>query len=481
MSKKMLIGFFIQTVVIISIGSQLQASEPLLNPKKIISPSAGQIPQAPRVSPDGNQLLFEYYDKEKVAIWYAKADGQNAACLTCTGTAGQADMGQYAPMAFNNNLAEMKLENGSWHPLGQYILFNLVPDQERKGDLKSGIFVAKIQDGKIEKPLLITSGSRPQFSRPNGHVIFFETYRQLDNYTYNNILAYQILGKDPTHPLKYRSIELRGPIQKVNYNAEVSHPSLAPDGTTIVFAARTNSFMSYGSERGVVLNDTDRQKIYKLWKTLIVTDKNKINRELATFAKAIEKYYGASDDGEGPFVPRIGNQGSFPRSEFDLIINNEAAYMSQQTFIPGYSKKQLFLAWIMGLLDMLDNSYDTKIQEMIYARLWITDVFGAPIVPLVIDLSSAPLPQKWPTVSHDGKFVVFEAGHYTNRHIYLVAKKGNMWMDKAIKITEHGTYNSSPEVDSSGEWLYFESNRDGTKAIWRAKLNWPEINKKLGL
>lgn len=485
MIKKLCGAFFILVALMMSMVSSSYANELLLNSKKIIAASAGQIPQAPRVSPDGNQLLFEYYDKEKVSLWYATTEGGNAHCLTCEGTAGQATMGREG-MAFFNNLSGMKLENGSWHPSGNYIIFNKVPDFNLTYEqLKTAIFVAAIKDGTIEKPVLISNGARPQFSHPNGHVIFFEAYQRQEDGSYNNMLAYQILGKDPTHPLFGMSTELRGPIQRVNKNAEISHPSLAPDGTTIVFAARTNSFMSYGSEqRGVVLNDTDRQKIYKLWKILIATDKNKINKELATFAQAIEKYYGGSDDddgGGGPFVPAIGNQDSFPRSEFELLMNNEAEYMVQQTFVPGYTKKQILLAWMLGLLDMLDNRYDAKIQEMIYSRLWTTDVFGAPIVPLVKDLASAPLPQKWPTVSHDGKFVVFEAGHYTDRHIYLIAKKGGQWMDKAIKITGLGTYNSSPEIDPSGQWLYFESNRDGSKGIWRAKLNWPEINKRLGL
>ena len=179
---------------------------------------------------------------------------------------------------------------------------------------------------------------------------------------------------------------------------------------------------------------------------------------------------------------------------FRYIMDDES-FLSQPTIVPGYTRKYFYFAHVLGLLDKLDGKHDQNVQEMIFPRLWVTDVFGAAVAPLVNDATSTPLPQKWPTVSHDGKFVVFEAGHYTNRHIYLVARKKagwinkaaryvgltqDNWMERAIKITENGTYNSSPELDPSGEWLYFESNRDGTKAIWRAKLNWPEINKKLG-
>src|SRR3990172_7598555 len=145
--------------------SLAQAEELLLKSKKIISPDAGQIPQAPRVSPDGGQLVFEYYTKDKTSLWYATADGKGVRCLTCGGT-----------------LSSNSLENAFWHPSGNYLV--------------------------------------------------------------NNILAYQILGKDPLHPAEDRSLELRGPIQQVNASAEVSHPSLAPDGMTIVFAARTTNIKS---------------------------------------------------------------------------------------------------------------------------------------------------------------------------------------------------------------------------------------------
>jgi hypothetical protein len=287
------------------------------------------------------------------------------------------------------------------------------------------------------------------------------------------------------------AIELRGPIQKVNRTAEVSHPSLAPDGTTIVFAARTTSIRTGGQEN-IVLSDIDRQKMYQLWAKLIRVSKKKINDELASLSKPLETIRGD----EYEFVPAIGTQKQFPRSDFEYLLK-QTEFLSQQSIVPGFTKRHLLLAWTLGLLDSLDLTYDEAVQEMIYSRLWITDVFGSPIIPLVKNGASTALPQKWPTVSQDGRFVVFEAGLYTNRQIYLIAKNKVSWLDKAvkyvgidrakewqetaIKITELGTYNSSPELDPSGQWLYFESNRDGTKGIWRAKLNWPEINKRLGL
>ena len=439
------------------------AEELLVKPEKIISANAGRIPQAPRVSPDGKQLVFEYYAKDKTSLWYSSADGKGVHCLTCDGAQ-----------------AGTSLENAYWHPSGRYLVYNEVPVGNQK---LNGIFIAPIEKGRLGDPIRVSSGARPQFSRPNGHVIFYETSERMGD-DVHNILAYQILGRDPMHPAEGKSIELRGPIQLVNLNAEISHPSLAPDGTTIVFAARTTNIKS-NERAGVVLNDIDRQKIYKLWKSLLRVDTRKINSELQTFA--VEGMEAA---------PRIGTQWDMTIEDYGAIMNNEAL-LAKPTIVSGYTKRHLFLAWVVGLLDLLDERDEAKVQKLIFPRLWITDVFGAPLAPLVKDLSSTPLPQKWPTVSHDGKFVVFEAGHYSDRHIFIVAKKkegfidkaaklagitwGEEWMGKAIKITGLGTYNSSPELDPSGEWLYFESNRDGTKGIWRAKINWPEINRRLGL
>lgn len=432
------------TAGIVLIMNPAYAGELLIGAQKIIPMKTGQIPQAPRVSPDGQQLVFEYYTKDKTVLWQASSDGKSVSCLTC-------DM-------------NISVENGFWHPSGGYLIFNEVPEGNTKA---KGIYAAAIKDGKLISKEKIATGARPQFSRPDGHVIFYETSEKVNN-RINNMLAYKILGSDPLKPSENMKLELRGPIQILNQSAEISHPSLAPDGTTIVFAARTINLENSGDwAGGLVLNDIDRQKIYKLWKALIPVDKNKINNALRGFSHN--------------FTPAIGNQSELTLDDFESVLSEKAKYSSSPTIVPGYSDWHLFLAWTLGLLDLLDNKYDSQIQEMIFPRLWTTDVFGAPITPLVKDLSSTPLPQKWPTVSHDGKFVVFEAGLYSNRHIYLVAKKGTIWMNKAIKITETGTYNSSPEIDSKGDWLYFESNRDGSKAIWRTKLNWPEINKKLGL
>jgi len=449
-----------------------EAGELMLNPEKIISMQDMKIPQAPRVSPDGRQLVFEYYLKGKVSLWHATSDGKNVHCLTCDGP-----------------LAGMNIENGYWHPSGHYLVFNRIPEKEK--NILQEIYTAKIENGRIVQPALVDNGARPQFSHPYGHVIFFEKTQYMEGLT-KNILAYRILGADPLHPAGM-AIELRGPIQKINRTAEVSHPSLAPDGTTIVFAARTTS-IGTGGQENIVLTDIDRQKIYQLWGKLIKINKEKINDELASFATPLRDIRGGKYAPE--YVPAIGKQLKFPRSDFQYLLN-QAEFLSRQSIVPGFTKRHLLLAWTLGLLDALDPKYDDAVQEMIYSRLWITDVFGSPIIPLVKEGSSTALPQKWPTVSQDGRFVVFEAGLYTNRHIYLIAKNKVSWLDKAIKyvgidrakewqekaikITELGTYNSSPELDPTGQWLYFESNRDGTKGIWRAKLNWPEINKRLGL
>jgi Tol biopolymer transport system component len=447
--KTILLFFYI-----IFYAAASNAAELLITPEKIIPATATATPQAPRVSPDGAGLVYEMSAKDKVTIWHASANGGDAVCLTCT--------------------TAKSLENPFWHPSGNYLLFNAVP----KGNNKSGgIYTAALDKVKLREIKQVARGARPQFSRPNGHVIFFETAEGE-----SNILAYQILGNNPLQPSDTIRIQLRGPIQKVNSNAEVSHPSLAPDGSTIVFAARAATIKGTDS---IVLNDSDRQKIYKLWKALNEVKDTKISKELERMYAKLGvsersneyKKYADGQDGDEIDSNRIR---SFISPDSFKLFMKDTGYLNQGTIVQGYTKKHFFLAWYLGLTDRRGKDKESEVQEMLLPRLWVTDVFGAPVAPLVTDVTSTPLPQKWPTVSHDGRFVVFEAGDYTDRHIYLVAKKNGKWMDKAIRITESGSYNSSPEVDPAGQWLYFESNRDGKKGIWRAQLNWPEIDKKIG-
>lgn len=435
---------------IISVTTVANAMELFTTPEKILSTSAAGTPQAPRVSPDGSGLAYEMYAKEKVTIWYASVNGESASCLTCT--------------------TAKSLENPFWHPSGNFLVFNGVPKGNKKSE---GIYTAILDKGKLKEMKQVASGARPQFSRPNGHVVFFETAQGS-----SNILAYQIIGKDPLKPSETIRIQLRGPIQKVNSNAEVSHPSLAPDGATILFAARAATI---SGTNGIVLNDSDRQKIYKLWKALLEVNGKKISRELERMyvklgvRERIDQDIGDGDEKDSSRIRSYVSPGNFK------TFMSDAGYLNQATIVQGYTKRHFFLAWYLGLIDKLSKSKELEVKEMLLPRLWVTDVFGAPVTPLVADITSTPLPQKWPTVSHDGRYVVFEAGDYTDRHIYLAAKKNGKWLDRAIRITESGSYNSSPELDPSGKWLYFESNRDGKKGIWRAEMNWPEIDKQIGL
>ena len=132
---------------------------------------------------------------------------------------------------------------------------------------------------------------------------------------------------------------------------------------------------------------------------------------------------------------------------------------------------------VVGPIRKVKSWAEGEIESYILSRVWMTDVFGAAIVPLVEDSAHIPLPQKWATVSRSGRFAVFEAGHYQNRHLYLV----NLKTKKAIKLTEAGTYNSSPEISPDEQWIYFESNRDGGKGIWRAQLDMDKIRKELDI
>lgn len=115
-------------MLIININSISYSAEPfLLKAEKIINSRSGEIPQAPRVSPDGNQIVFEYYSNKNSLLYSAKSDGASVRCLTCD--------------------FKMSLENAFWHPSGKYLVFNQVP----KGNIKGGIFTSIITDGKLSQ------------------------------------------------------------------------------------------------------------------------------------------------------------------------------------------------------------------------------------------------------------------------------------------------------------------------------------------
>ncbi len=404
------------------------AAELIADAQVVAAKKAGAIPQAPRLSPDGGQLAFEYYTSgKKVAVWLAKPDGADARCLTC-------DLGA-------------AYENAYWHPSGKYLLVNEVPSGGRKD---GSILVLEPGDGGVRRREAIAHGARAQFSRPNGSVVFFERTEDRDGRA-ANVLAYTIVGADPFALEARGDHELRGPIEKVNRSTEVSHPSLGPDGTTIVFAARIGVL---GMDDTVLLDDGARQKVYQLWKRLL----------------------------SEPDPPLLAD-GSFSLETCSWEDLGTDASLQRRDKLwdgAGFTVGDFTRACVLGVLKLLDPRKDTEVRELLLPRLWTTDVFGAPITPLVKDSSSAPLPQKWATLSRDGRFAVFEAGLYTERHIYLIMKRNGAWMSRAVRLTSLGTYNSSPELDATGQWLYFESDRKGGKALWRARLDWPAIERALG-
>jgi len=407
----------------------VNAAELVTDAQAIVPATEGKIPQAPRVAPNGAELTFEVFSpKEKTSdIWRAQSDGTSAACLTCA----------WSP--------RRSYENAYWHPTGELLVFNELATGSARG---GGIIVAQYKDGRLTVGQRVAQGARPQFSSPSGHVIFFETP--------GAALSYRLLGSQPLSPIIDFDVELRGPINRVNEVADVSHPSLASDGTTIVFAARTTSLEADGTQ---VLDDAARQRLYFFWRQSLTANEEDIKEATAALL-------------EGERDPR-----DLSKAEVQRLVTGKPG--AKLKFAPKFTELDLGRAFVLGLLEYRQNDDDAKVREILFPRLWTTDVFGAPITPLVKNLSSAPLPQKWATISRDGLFAVFEAGLFTNRQIYLITKKNGQWMDRAIKITEKGTYNSSPELDPKGEMLYFESNRGGKSAIWRAKLDWNQIDARL--
>ena len=406
-----------------------------------IIPWNGKIPQAPRVSPDGGKLLYELYGNGNCEIMMCNSDGSDCKQLT-------------------NGVID-RVENAFWHPSMKYITFNRLPE----GNIRNGeVYVAEIINGKLGKMVEIDKGARAQFSRPNGNVLFFES--TVDK---NNTIKYRILGHNPVDPVENNSIELRGPIQEISKNEELSHPSLAPDGTTILFAARTSTSGEFLNNLNI--NDGNRQKAVSLWSVLVNTNK-RYPYPIDSLQSKLDEYLNtASTD----FSYKIERPFIYKDSEIEVerikgIINNAG---NKPFFIDGYTQKDFLIAWLLGLFEKYDKAYEHMVMSTIYSRLWITNVFGANIVPLVPDEASVPLPQKWSTVSSSGNYAIFEAGHYNNRHIYLIS----LQTKKVIKLTSEGTYNSSPEISPDEKWLYFESNRSGKKEIWRAQLNTFAIRK----
>lgn len=432
------------------IHSMAQETESYLSNTLMVVPftQKQETPQAPRVSPDGKKLMYELYTTRKCGIWICDPEGKNKQPITQEFQTA----GKLGP----------RIENVFWHPSQKYISFNESPE----GNLKKGfVYVANFADYKISDFVKIDRGARPQFSKPNGNVLFYEATveKPQENDSGSlvvNTLKYRILGSNPLKPLGATSIELRGPIQQVIYNVELSHPSLAPDGTTILFAARTSSTTGEVL-KNFNITDGDRQRAVALWKEIVTQNideevlRQELNQCLKTDQVGLDTTTLFAEDTD--FLTGL-------KKNIDKLRN-------QPTIVKSFNRRDFVICWMMKLLTKLYLTNESEIEQTVYSRIWVTDVFGAPIEPLVDESSYIPLPQKWATVSKSGRFAVFEAGHYQNRHLYFV----NLKTRKAIKLTEIGTYNSSPEISPDEQWIYFESNRSGKPGIWKAQLNLEQL------
>jgi len=424
------------------VGSTVRAAEPFSETKAIIMPEGGKVPQAPRVTPDGSALTFEFCGpgEYSVAIYRANVDGSAVACLTC------------------DKDTNASYENASWHPTGNYIVYNALGGGTWRG---GDIVVAEYLGDHLGKRRVVANGARPQFSWPSGNMILFETR--------SDTLSSQLVGSDPSLPMENPDSGQQDPFSHLKNTAEISHPILASDGKTVVFAARDKTLQYEGFE---VLDDAARQRLYFLWRQMVAADQNVVT---AAVLAMLSKY-----------LPTAGMQGIPDPSTLSpfmyKVVRGEPDDRSKPTalaFAPRFNTVDLGRAYALGLTKYSRKGDDTQVRQILLPRLWTTDLTDVTITPLVKDVTSAPLPQKWATISRDGRFAVFEAGLYTERHVYLIAKKNGRWMNRAIQLTEKGSYNSSPELDPKGEMVFFESNREGKSAIWRAKLNWDEINARL--
>lgn len=399
--------------------------------------SNGGIPQVPNISPDGKKLVYEIATKKGTELWIADTDGKNPKSLTGT-------------FQKSGKLPAI-VENSAWHPKGNYLAFEgQVSTNEHQ------IFIAQIENGKIVKHAKLLMGRRPHFSYPYGRALFSEV---------GESLKYMVLGADPFRANDIEYVPLRGPIQTVA-GMEFTHPQLSRDGNTIFFAAGAgvktiqNPIFSEVFKR-LRLDAIGRQRMMAIWPKLSVIPAEKV----ITSLKSLCAFFSQVD---APLLPNSIPSHlieEFGKDFAKIDLDKPAKEMS------GISNRDLLRAWAFGFLAERPLA-QTEIEKRLGSKIWSTDLFGGSLKAIA---ESSPLPQKFPTSTADSKYVVFEAGIFSNRHLYVV----NVGNGKSLPLTHQGTYNSSPNLSPDDQMIYFETNETGKKQIRRAAIDWNAVHAAL--
>ena len=436
----------------------------LIHEKEIPINQLDGTPQVPRLSKDSKYLVFEVANKEKTELW-----------LT--------DMNTMVSKPLTSELQKSRLlpaivENAFWHPLLNVLVFEGRDKVNEKE--KSMIFIARVEaDGNLGEIKTLVSGRRPQFSRPFGRALFLESFSSKEeNVSSQQKLSYFIIGKDPFNPSQQLPLPLRGPIEKSS-SVSFSHPSLSQDGSTIYFASETVITRKCSGEChgfGIEIDSVARQQVIGKWdafkaKNYSIEDMTKALIKIAPELENVSSPLSLKDFGEED----LGNGNSKPIVYSILHSMTEKIQKGAKNTPSGLSnltQYDLIVFWTLGFLEKTHLTKD-EVQDLLASRIWQTNIFGGEIKQTV--LSGAPLPQKYPTPSPDSEYVFFEAGHFRDRHIYVVEVKSG----KAIKLTTAGTYNSSPEVSADGKSIVYETNRTGKKSLFMSQIDWGAVKKQL--
>ena len=430
----------------------------LIHEKEILINQLDGTPQVPRLSKDSKYLVFEVANKEKTELWLTDMNTMVSKPIT-------------SELQKSGRLPRV-VENASWHPLLDVLVFE--GRWVSKETHASQIFIARVMaDGNLGEIQALVSGRRPQFSRPFGRALFLESFSSKEeNVSTQQKLSYFIIGKDPFNPSQQHPLTLRGPIEKSS-SVSFSHPSLSQDGSTIYFASETvvtqKNAMSF-EYFGIEIDSVARQQVIGKWEgfkaknysTEVITRALvKIAPELAEVSSPLS-LNNFGDEYNGTAVSILQSM----REKIQKGAKNTLSGLSNLT------QYDLIIFWTLGFLEKTHLTKD-EVQDLLASRIWQTNIFGGEIKQTV--LSGAPLPQKYPTPSPDSEYVFFEAGHFRDRHIYVVEVKSG----KAIKLTTAGTYNSSPEVSADGKSIVYETNRTGKKSLFMSQIDWGAVKKQL--
>ena len=444
-------------IVVFNLGSTWAS---LNNEKEIQLKEMIGVPQAPRLSKDQKYLVFEVASgSKKTELWLTDMNTMNSKPLT-------------SDLQKSGKLPGI-VENASWHPTQNILVF----EARKEANEKSMIFTAALLDGKLGDPKSLVIGRRPQFSKPYGHVLFMESYVVTDKESgatdsQRRKLSYFMVGSNPLDPSDVDPSPLRGPIENTEA-ISFTHPALSQDGSTIYFAAEnaiTSSFaFREGRDTGFVgalnIDSAARQRVMELWEGFV---SKKFSPQ--TIAKALIKIAPDLSKVDAPLSIKDFGEYSFPI--MSKVIEGLPTAKNTPSGLANLNQRDLIIFWVLGLLEQ-QNLSKAQVQDLLATKIWQTNIFGGGIKQVVT--SGAPLPQKYPTASPDSDYVVFEAGHFKDRQLYVVDVKTG----KALKLTTMGSYNSSPEMSADGKSIIYETNRTGKKSLFVSHLDWDSIKQGL--